>query len=148
MESMGDIFAYSGRFFSVSEIRFLSCFSWFYAEFLSICFPFHFLYTVYNKRGAAPGLEVPVRSGKTRYGKGEGTMKKAGAALLLAFVRCIAVFSALGDNAQINNVPESIAMNSKAGDPADPLIWACMGALGLAALFLMWRLLKESRDDR
>ncbi|QTE66997.1 hypothetical protein JNO48_07130 [Clostridiales bacterium] len=36
----------------------------------------------------------------------------------------------------------------KTGDPADPLIWACVAALGLAALFLMWRLLKESKDDR
>ena len=36
----------------------------------------------------------------------------------------------------------------KTGDPADPLLWACVAALGLAALFLMWRLLKESKDDR
>ena len=75
-------------------------------------------------------------------------MKKAGAALLLVLALCIVVCTALADNAQISYVPESIAMNSKAGDPADPLIWACVAALGLAALFLMWRLLKESRDDR
>ena len=36
----------------------------------------------------------------------------------------------------------------KTGDPAEPLLWACVGALGLAALFLTWRLLKESKDDR
>ena len=113
---MGDIFAYSGQFFSGSEIRFLSCFSRFYAEFLSICFPFHFLYTVYNKKGAAPGLEEPVRSGKTRYGKGEGTMKKAGAALLLALALCIVVCAALADNAQISYVPASIVIDGDSGE--------------------------------
>ena len=78
-------------------------------------------------------------------------MKKTGTALLLTLAQCITVFTALADNTQINYVPKSLADNSKlskTGDPADPLLWACVAALGLAALFLMWRLLKESKDDR
>ena len=51
MESMGDIFAYSGRFFSGLEIRSLSCFSQFCAEFLKICFMHIFIYTVSNEMG-------------------------------------------------------------------------------------------------
>ena len=50
---------------------------------------------------------------KNKYGKGEGTMKKAGAALLLALALCIVVCTALADNAQISYVPESIVIDGE-----------------------------------
>ena len=45
-------------------------------------------------------MEDPAQPGKSKYGKGEGTMKKAGIALLLTLALCIVVCTALADNAQ------------------------------------------------
>ena len=67
-----------------------------------------------------------MRSGKNRYGKGEGTMKKAGAALLLVLALCIVVCTALADNAQISYVPESIVIDGEIDEA-----WSQAGSVSL-----------------